>query len=175
MDIACLKVFEFYLSLKGFEKLIAQWVSLTFLGEYCFVSLFLKIWCTHIYLTARIFCSNLSLINLYYSKDECTKTYKIGEEVGRGSFAIVKRAQHLKEKTEWAVKVFDKVSTNYEISFYMIQKKESLTKHLITLLFSYLYIEISRWWRWSLITSRSFNLKVLETSTHCWASWSLWH
>ena len=45
-----------------------------------------------------------------YSKDDCTKTYKIGEELGRGSFAIVKRAQHLKEKTDWAVKVFDKVS-----------------------------------------------------------------
>jgi calcium/calmodulin-dependent protein kinase I len=44
----------------------------------------------------------------YFSKDDCTKTYKIGEELGRGSFAVVKRAQHLKEKTEWAVKVFDK-------------------------------------------------------------------
>eukprot|EP00499_Haloplacidia_sp_CaronLabIsolate_P005299 CAMPEP_0196781266 /NCGR_PEP_ID=MMETSP1104-20130614/9371_1 /TAXON_ID=33652 /ORGANISM="Cafeteria sp., Strain Caron Lab Isolate" /LENGTH=316 /DNA_ID=CAMNT_0042151489 /DNA_START=1 /DNA_END=951 /DNA_ORIENTATION=+ len=49
-----------------------------------------------------------SIKNLFYRKDECESVYKLGKELGRGSFATVKLATHRKEGTKWAVKIIEK-------------------------------------------------------------------
>ena len=41
-------------------------------------------------------------------KDDCAKEYDVGEVLGTGAFATVRRATHRKDKTSWAIKIIDK-------------------------------------------------------------------
>jgi calcium/calmodulin-dependent protein kinase I len=54
------------------------------------------------------------LSKFFYKKDECSKEYKIGEELGSGSFAIVRRATNREDRSEWAVKIIDKTKLDAE-------------------------------------------------------------
>ena len=47
-------------------------------------------------------------------KDDCAKEYKIGDVLGSGSFATVKRATDRKEGTDWAVKCIEKAKLERE-------------------------------------------------------------
>lgn len=50
----------------------------------------------------------------FFKRDDCLKEYKLGDELGRGSFAIVRRAICRKTGQEFAVKCIDKAKLQRE-------------------------------------------------------------
>ena len=46
----------------------------------------------------------------FFKKDECSKFYKLGHTLGKGSFARVRSAIHRQDGSHWAVKCIDKSS-----------------------------------------------------------------
>lgn len=51
---------------------------------------------------------------LFYKQDDCAKEYKIGETLGKGSFATVKHAICRADESQWAVKIIDKTKLDKE-------------------------------------------------------------
>jgi len=54
------------------------------------------------------------MLSSIFRRDDCAKEYKIGDELGRGSFAIVRKGISRKDNSAWAIKCIDKLKLDEE-------------------------------------------------------------